>query len=159
MKDKRYVFINADGSIDKITEKEPSLAEKQAHVGGLIEYAVVTTDKKFALPFPPQKAILTDVRDVIVNEEGRLLGMHDNPIASYAAYGVALDDPNQLCGPAIVVCDEPDETCEIVELDWLIQAMVPESMWDFTRMLHAQDKKDFEAEHLLVKRASYGEEE
>lgn len=139
------MFINADGSVAKLTEREPTLEEMQKHVGGLIEYAVVTTQNKFALPTSKGKAVLTEVKDVIVNEEGLLLGMFPNPIASFAAWGHTIDNPEQLVGPCIVVCESPNKDSEIVGLEWIFENMVPEE-WT-------------SGEEYNYTQADYGEEE
>ena len=136
-----YMFINADGGVAKLTEEEPTLEEMQAHVGGLIEYAVVTSQKKFAVPKKGKgKCLLTNVKDVIVNEEGLLLGMSPNAVATFAAWGYDITSEQQLVGPCIIVCETPSEDSEEVGLEWIVENMIPQNMRD---LLVARNNYDY----------------
>jgi hypothetical protein len=81
-----WIVIGEDGRATQVLQEEPTLAEKQAAVGGLIEYAPVVRGAKAPFPINQGQAKLSQVVSVIVDEEGLLKGKTPNTISTYAAY-------------------------------------------------------------------------
>lgn len=81
-----WIVIAEDGRATQVLQEEPTLAEKQAAVGGLIEYAPVVRGAKAPFPISEGLAKLSQVVAVIVDEEGLLKGKSPNTISTYAAY-------------------------------------------------------------------------
>lgn len=137
MKNKLSLFIAESGEILEILEGEPDLAVMQKHVGGLIEYAVVGTPYGFPVPSAVLgvdrekiEAGLLKVCDVIVNEEGLLLGLPPNAISTFAAYGAGVDCDYPLVGPAIIQVEIPEDLggVEWVSFDWIIDKTIPKHL-------------------------------
>lgn len=92
-----------------VKTKEPSLAQKQAAVGGLIEYAVITGEHEFPVPLNGD-AFMGRVVDVIVHEEGLLVADPQlNILATIAAYGGIHPSGPLLFGDAIIVLEIDDD--------------------------------------------------
>jgi len=106
-----WTTVDEDGKVVSITDKDMSLQEKQEAVGGLIEF-VPNIPEGAWMPVNHEGRILrAKVVEVIVNEEGRLMRMPPNHIASLAAYGearylhaVAQGPHHLLVGRAIIRC-------------------------------------------------------
>src|SRR6056300_1139397 len=71
MKQTVWMQLPADSATPTVRTTKPTLAEMQAAVGGLIEYAPVQGER--TMPFPLNGQVFNGtVRDVIVHEEGLL---------------------------------------------------------------------------------------
>lgn len=81
-----WIVIAEDGRATQVLKEEPTLAEKQAAVGGWIEYAPVVRGAKAPFPVSQGQAKLSQVMAVIVDEEGLLKGKTPNTISTYAAF-------------------------------------------------------------------------
>ena len=135
------LFIGMDGKVKKVmTNEEPSLEVMQEFVGGLIEYAYTKGGTDFPVPYhalgiedKENLCALLKVRDVIVNEEGLLMNLTPNPIATYAAYEGGWDYPNPLVGPAIIQVEPPIDMDEVewVGMDWILDRVTNEDERDF----------------------------
>lgn len=108
-----YGFVETDGGMKYRTSSEPSLDEMQEWVGGLIEYAPVRPGAKFQYHVDRESMVWGETLEVIVNEEGLLLNLESNEIASIMACGMLQDATGwqTLVGRAIVkyTIDEDDE--------------------------------------------------
>lgn len=119
---KVHLVVAEDGKSRVLThEEEPTLAQMQEAVGGLIQYVpLVNGAQTMPLPASVCGGVVRNgtVTDVIVNEEGLLMRMAPNMMAMLAAWGPdAWDgDYNVLVGPAIVVI-EYDEEAERADRD------------------------------------------
>lgn len=126
-----WLIVQPSGKTAVLCEgtEEPTLAQMQQAVGGLIEYAPVAQGMTLPMPASLTSGAIVegDVLDVIVNEEGLLQGMEANPIASLAAQG---PDGllNMLVGPAIVVFRIPDEdeAPKMIDRDTFLLRNAPE---------------------------------
>lgn len=76
----------------------------QKCVGGLIEYVRDAKGKEIVLP----NGSLGVMRECIVNEEGLMLGLDPNVLASLFVNGGDINGIYNLVGPAIVVYEERD---------------------------------------------------
>ncbi len=142
--EKINLLIDGNGTIKEIVYGDMSLADMQKHVGGLIEYAVC--EKTEGFPVPPSAvgasrgkgdAVLCEVIDVIVNEEGLLRGMPPNVISTFAAYGEGLDSNRMLVGPSIIIVKQPQHMDALtwVGFDWIMDRTIPDEMRDLAEMM------------------------
>ena len=81
-----YGFVETDGGMKYRTSNEPSLDEMQKWVGGLIEYAPVRPGAQFQYHVNRETMVWGETLEVIVNEEGLLLNLESNEIASIAGH-------------------------------------------------------------------------
>ena len=108
-----HVVIHPDGKTTILKGDEPTLAQMQEAVGGLIQYVPMPNGPQ-TMPMPASVCggVVRNgtVTDVIVNEEGMLLRMEPNQIAMLAAWGPEAWDGgyNLLVGPAIAVIEYDD---------------------------------------------------
>jgi hypothetical protein len=114
-----YGFVETDGGMTYRMENEPTLDEMQEWVGGLIEYAPVRPGAKFQYHVDKETMVWGETLEVIVNEEGLLLNLESNEIASIMACGMLEDATGwqTLVGRAIVkyTIDEDDEPINPIE--------------------------------------------
>lgn len=108
MKEERWLFLRTDGEIEKIVNEKPTLAEMQEWVGGLIEYTGAEEDSNFFVncvksserarrigdgqPMRHLRVIKQNVLDIVVNEEGLLMGLRPNMLATLAKHKKSLMD-------------------------------------------------------------------
>tara|TARA_R100001510_G_C7609476_1_gene173490 strand:- start:119 stop:592 length:474 start_codon:yes stop_codon:yes gene_type:complete len=99
-----WVIVNEEGLATQVLTEEPSLAEKQGFVGGLIEYAPVVKGATAPIPKSAGQAKMSEVISVIVDEEGLLKNKTPNTIATYAAFQEPFSDETRqpLVGSAIL---------------------------------------------------------
>lgn len=145
--EKINLLIDGNGTIKEIVHGDMSLADMQKHVGGLIEYAVCEKTEGFPVPpsavganrarFEGGDAVLCEVIDVIVNEEGLLRGMPPNVISTFAAYGEGLDSNRMLVGPSIIIVKQPQDMGSLtwVGFDWIMDRTIPDEMRDLAEMM------------------------
>lgn len=110
MKQTVWMQLPADSATPTVRTTKPTLAEMQAAVGGLIEYAPVQGVR--TMPFPLNGQVFNGtVRDVIVHEEGLLCAEPSlNVLGTLAAFGtVDIDTGRILVGDVIVVLDYDDD--------------------------------------------------
>lgn len=110
MKKTAWMTIPADSATPTVRTTKPTLAEMQAAVGGLIEYAPVQGER--TMPFPLDGKVFNGtVRDIIVHEEGLLCAEPSlNVLGTLACFGKI--DPSTgriLVGDVIVVLDYDDD--------------------------------------------------
>lgn len=129
MKQTVWMTIEADDPKGvHVRTTKPTLAEMQAAVGGLIEYAPVQGVR--TMPFPLDGQVFNGtVRDVIVHEEGLLCAEPSlNVLGTLAAFGtVDIDTGRILVGDVIVVLDydTEDETLGVEQVDEWRKASMP----------------------------------
>ena len=116
-----FAFLNTDGKILFKQTEEPTLDEKQSWVQGYIEYAPVAEGAQFLVHCNAEPdnfdMTLGNILEVIVNEEGLLMNLETNEIASVMACGVNGDGTNaQMLRGRAIVKYEYDET-EIADPD------------------------------------------
>ena len=84
--------------------EEPPLNKMQSCVGGLIEYVPLGREARdFVMPLGK----LGHVEEIVVNEEGLLIGLDFNPVATAIAnrthgFNGFLKGPHHLVGPALI---------------------------------------------------------
>jgi hypothetical protein len=110
-----FAFLDTDGKICFKQTEEPTLEEKQAWVQGYIEYAPVAEGAQFLVHCNSEPdnfdMTLGNFSEVIVNEEGLLMNLETNEIASVMACGINGDGMNtQMLRGRAVVKYEYDET-------------------------------------------------
>tara|TARA_R100000734_G_scaffold19036_1_gene17625 strand:+ start:2085 stop:2567 length:483 start_codon:yes stop_codon:yes gene_type:complete len=127
MKEK-WLFLRTGGEIEKIVDEEPTLAEMQEFVGGLIEYTHAEKKSNFFVNCKKStkrarkmgdnlrylRVMKQDVLDIVVNEEGLLIGLEPNHLATLAKYNKSfvdlhLENIMPLVGNAIIHYAETDE--------------------------------------------------
>ena len=131
MKQTVWISLKADEAQPAwVRTDEPTLAEKQAAVGGLIEYVPLHSAQ--LMPFPLNgEVFMGQVADVIVHEEGLLCAEPKlNVLGSLAAFGTI--DPTTgryLVGDVIVVLtyDDDDETLTVEQVHEWRNSRLPES--------------------------------
>ena len=97
-----WVVINEEGKATAVLRNEPTLQEKQKHVGGLIEYAPVARGARAPIPMGRNRAKMAEVVSVIVDEEGLLKGKTENTIATFAAFQIPFKDSDKKGSPVLV---------------------------------------------------------
>ena len=129
-----WLTVQPDGSsaILHRGEDEPTLAQMQGAVGGLIQYAHVPEGATMPLPVARGKAVMAELLDVIVNEEGLLLRMQPNYVAMMACAPEGADDygfgGQVLVGPAILVFKMPSEEDAVpLKRDEMLMKAAPKS--------------------------------
>lgn len=96
------------------------LEAMQKYVGGMIQYVPRVSGS--VMPLPDGK--MATLHKCIVNEEGLLLGLERNVLASIFANDGDLDGPLKLVGDAIIVYTERDGERDISNLvDYMTRSM------------------------------------
>tara|TARA_R110000737_G_scaffold351418_2_gene393628 strand:- start:705 stop:1157 length:453 start_codon:yes stop_codon:yes gene_type:complete len=110
--------LHAEGGEDAMT-----LDEKQAAVGGLIEYC--TFAENVQLPVPTDAGMrMATVLNVIANEEGRLMNLETNQIGTYAAFGVPIGEAPFLILGNVLLHVRIDEDAALVTPQTLMQTVM-----------------------------------
>jgi hypothetical protein len=123
----RWTTIDEEGHVQNITDKEMFLEEKQEAVGGLIEFVPDIPEDAWMPVNHEGRIIRARVVEVIVNEEGRLMGQPPNHIASLAAYGEArylhaiMQGPHRLLVGRAIICCEVDPDADEVTFEEFLQ--------------------------------------
>jgi len=110
-----FAFLDTNGKICFKQTEEPTLEEKQAWVQGYIEYAPVAKGAQFLVHCNAEQdnfdMTLGNFSEVIVNEEGLLMDLETNEVASVMACGINGDGTKaQMLRGRVVVKYEYDET-------------------------------------------------
>jgi hypothetical protein len=121
------VAIGNDGGIKWaqaiMTAKDVSLSVLQDGVGGYIEPVSVENGR---LPVPSGKgdgeAWVGEIVECYVNEEGVIMGLEENVVASFACYGEDAFQENgpKLFGDVVFIVKKTDEVVRAEE--WLLRA-------------------------------------
>tara|TARA_R110002167_G_scaffold56925_3_gene161318 strand:+ start:1321 stop:1764 length:444 start_codon:yes stop_codon:yes gene_type:complete len=89
MKITKWMKIEADGSVGGLLDSKPTLKEMQEWVGGLIEFAPISSKTNW-LPVQNPEDLSTlykgKVLEVICNEEGLLMSLGANAVATWATF-------------------------------------------------------------------------
>jgi len=124
-----WILFNTESPIpSQFWEDEPTLAQKQKAVGGLIEYAPVTHNEPIPMPTLSDGVRFAQIVDVIAHEEGRLVAEpQPNILATTACFGNAFTAPYPIVGDCIIHVrydpEQDDATQEEVDA-WRMNLMV-----------------------------------
>ena len=103
MKDLWILFDTESPRPSQFWEDEPTLAQKQEAVGGLIEYAPVMHHEPMPFPTRSDGVRFAQVQNVIAHEEGRLVAdPQPNILATTACFGNAFTAPYPIVGDCII---------------------------------------------------------
>lgn len=121
----KWLFLGIEGEIEKIVSEKPTLEEMQEWVGGYIEYTGAEKDSNFFVNTKKSmessqgdlnrlKVMKQNVIDIIVNEEGLLMNLEPNYIATAAKYNLSyldmqIHDITPLVGNVIIHYEATDE--------------------------------------------------
>lgn len=101
-----WLVLDAEGMAKELLFSKPTLREMQKAVGGLIEYAPVKKGATMPIPCGSNMSRVSQVKEVIVDEEGLLKGYGENAVSSYAMHNVPINEADKftpvLVGPAII---------------------------------------------------------